>query len=105
MALTAGTAGTGGTEGLDDPTVQGKGGGKKGGKGKAKTKTTKPKNVPDVEVAPTIPKSNKKIGSKITSLSSKLTEIRCLQTQVENAKLYLIVIQKIFPLFYSIVRK
>ena len=35
--------------------------------------------------APAIPKHNKKMSNKITVLSSKLTEIRCLQTQLKSA--------------------
>ena len=35
------------------------------------------------------PNYNKKVGSKITQLSTKATEIRCLQTNVESSTLRL----------------
>lgn len=68
----------------------GKGGGKGGKsrrrrKGAAGAPNPSGPDQPGGDVpAPTVPKHNKKVTSKITSISSKLTEVRCLSTQLQG---------------------
>ena len=59
-------------------------------KAKAKRKSKKGKGgeegAGDQEENPVV-KHNKKVSNKITSLSTKLTEVRCIMTQVQNANM------------------
>lgn len=50
----------------------------------------KPKPKTRTEKKETKPNYNKKVGSKISQLSGKVTEIRCLQTNLQSSSLFLV---------------
>lgn len=62
-------------------------GGKGGGKNKTKTKTKTNKVGEEEEKEPPLPKYNKRVASKITSLTSKSTDVRCLETSIAASTL------------------
>ena len=68
-----------------NPGGKGGDGGENPGKNEKKDKKRKGKKdvKGDDPDEPTIPKFNKKVSNKITTLSSKLTEIRCITTQLK----------------------
>ena len=77
---------------LKGPSEEGKG----AGKGKRPNRRTKALPPPDgtgseakEENKPSVTKYNKKVSNKISTISGKLTELRCLETQVNNATLIL----------------
>ena len=69
----------------EDQGVKGKGKGKKNRRGgKANPPEGGDGGNPPV---PTIPKHNKKLSSKITGLTSKSTDVRCLETLIKSTEL------------------
>ena len=65
--------------------TKGKGKGKKGSRSKKKGQG---EANGDEEPGEVIPKFSKKVTNKITVLSTKLTEVRCLQTQLKASGMY-----------------
>lgn len=62
-------------------------GAKGGGKNKSKTKSKGEGDQEVKEKEPPLPKYNKKVASKITALTSKSTDVRCLQTSISASTL------------------
>ncbi len=63
--------------------VKGRGKPKKNGKGRGKGKVA----GDDEPQAPAVPKYNKRVANKITSLTSKSTDVRCLETSIGTSTL------------------
>ena len=67
--------------------AKGKGKGKKGSRSKKKGKGDANRGDEDQD-EPAVPKFSKKVTNKITVLSTKLTEVRCFQTQLKASGMY-----------------